>query len=68
MREAAGYFIEPEDWWEYRAPLHRAGLSRLSPEARERFKRETIEDAAALRTENGLWLDATALIGLGVRE
>ncbi len=67
VREPAGYFIEPEEWWAYRWPLSRAGLSRLSPESLERFKRETLEEAAALRTENGLWLDASALIGLGVR-
>ncbi len=67
VREPAGYFIEPEEWWAYRWPLSRAGLSQLPPESLERFKQETLEEVARLRTERGLWLDAAALIGVGVR-
>jgi SAM-dependent methyltransferase len=66
VREPAGYFIEPEDWWAYRWPLSRAGLSQLPPASLERFKQETLEEVACLRTERGLWLDATALIAVGV--
>ncbi len=66
VREPAGYFIEPADWWAYRWPLSRAGLSQLPPESLERFKQETLEDVVGLRTEQGLWLDATALIGVGL--
>lgn len=68
VREPAGYFIEPEEWWEFRWPTAQSMLSRLSPESFERFKQETLEEAAAFRTDRGLWLDATALIGVGVRD
>jgi hypothetical protein len=67
-REVAGYFVQPEECWEYRWPLSRAGLSRISQELPERFKREMIEEAVELRTEQDLWLNVTALIGVGVRE
>jgi ubiquinone/menaquinone biosynthesis C-methylase UbiE len=68
VREVTGYFIEPEEWWAFQWPLMRARLSVLAPESLERFKRETLEEVEGLRTEEGLWLDATALIGVGVRE
>ncbi len=68
VREAAGYFIEPEEWWAFQWPLMRARLRELAAEPLERFKRETLEEVEGLRTKEGLWLDATALIGVGVRE
>jgi ubiquinone/menaquinone biosynthesis C-methylase UbiE len=67
VREPAGIVIEPEDWWAYRWPLARIGLSQLPPASLERFKRETLEEVAGLRTEHGIWLDETALIGVALR-
>ncbi len=69
VREPTGYAIEPEDRWTilWGSPS-RAALSRLSPEALERFRIETLEEITHLRTEAGIWLDASALIGVGVRE
>jgi len=68
VRENTGYFVSPSEQWTILWGLGTRGpLSRLSSEALERFKRETLEEFEHLRTAAGIWLDASALIGTGTR-
>ena len=66
--ESAGYYIEPQDWWTilWATGLHRR-LGQLSPEAFEPFRKELLEEVRSLQDERGIWLNASALIGTGIR-
>ena len=68
VSEAAGYFITPEDWWRFAwGSGWRRYLSRLSAESLERFRHETLEEVGRLQTDKGIWFNASAHIGVGVR-
>jgi len=68
VREEAGHFITPEDWWQLMwGSGWRRYLNPLSAESLERFRNETLEEIGRLRTDKGIWLDASAHIGIGVR-
>jgi ubiquinone/menaquinone biosynthesis C-methylase UbiE len=64
-----GYFLKDEEqWWDV---IWNAGfrnlVNQMTPEDRERFKREHLEEVAALTTAEGLWLDVGILITIGVK-
>lgn len=66
--EPAGYFIEPEDWWTFMwGSGTRRMLSQLAPEALERFRKDILEQVKSVQNERGIWLNAAALIGTGIR-
>lgn len=68
VREAAGYFITPEDWWRLMwGSGWRRHLARLSAESLERLRDETLEEIGRLRNDRGIWVESSALIGIGVR-
>lgn len=68
VQESAGYFIEPEDWWTFRwGTSARARLSALPPESVERLRRDILREIGALRTNRGIWLNTSVLMGIGVR-
>lgn len=58
-----------EDWWTYMRRSTRWGplLDQLSAEALEDLKAEILQDVERLRTEEGIKVDMSALIGIGVR-
>lgn len=63
-----GYFISAEDWWTFAwGTGTRRMISRLPQETIEDFKTTLIEQVGRLQNEHGVWLDATALIGTGIR-
>ncbi len=66
--EPAGYFINPDEWWTLmEGSGWRRGLTLLPPGDLERFKEDILEEARRLGNEHGVWLDASALIGIGKR-
>ena len=66
--QRAGYFIQPEEWWTFMwGTSMRRRLSLLSPEGLERFKTEILDVMRNLQEERGIWLEASALIGTGLR-
>jgi len=68
VRKPASYFIEPEDWWTFMwgTPM-RQRLSELPPEVLEPFKIEILTQVRSRQDERGVWVDASALIGTGIR-
>lgn len=67
--EPAGYFIEPEDWWTFMwGTASRGRLRQLAPDALAHFREESLEEVRRLRSDRGIWLEASAVIGVGVRE
>jgi len=68
VREAIGYFITPEDWWGF---VWGSGwqrhLRKLPEDSLERFRAEILKDIGRLTTDQGIWQDASALIGIGLR-
>lgn len=58
-----------EDWWIYMRRSTRWGgaLDQLSAEALDALKAGMLADAERLRTDVGIQIDASALIGIGVR-
>lgn len=68
-RRNVGYHLAgAHEWWDivWNAGFRRM-VSRLSPQDRERFKREHLEEVAALATGNGIWLDVGVLYTLGTK-
>jgi len=66
--ESAGYFIDPDDWWTFLwGTSARRRLNQLPPDALERFRADILGEVRGLRTERGVWLDASALMGIGLR-
>jgi ubiquinone/menaquinone biosynthesis C-methylase UbiE/GNAT superfamily N-acetyltransferase len=68
-RKNVGYYLKSEDqWWNV---IWNAGFRRmvgqLKPEDQERFKREHLEEIAALRTDKGIWLDVGVLYTMGTK-
>lgn len=58
-----------EDWWTYmrRSTRWGASLDQLQVEAIEDLKAKILEDVERLRTKDGIQVDTSALIGIGVR-
>ena len=64
-----GYHLDSaSDWWDV---IWNAGFRRLveqiPADARQRFKREHLQEVAALRTADGIWLDAGVLFTIGTK-
>ncbi|HKX18797.1 MAG TPA: class I SAM-dependent methyltransferase [bacterium] len=68
VREDVGYFVSADDWW---GLVTGSGwqryLTRLSPEAIERLRNETLEEIGRLAGDRGIWMDVSAHIGVGAR-
>ena len=63
-----GYFIQPEDWWTFLwSSAQRRKVAQLPPDSLERFKADILAEVKSIRGEHGVWLEASALIGLGRR-
>jgi ubiquinone/menaquinone biosynthesis C-methylase UbiE len=65
----AGYYLESaEEWWDV---IWNAGLRRLvqqlKKEDAERFRQDHLQEVAALRTKDGIWLDVGVLYTIGVK-
>lgn len=58
-----------DEWWTFvrRSAARGIPLSQLSAESLERLRREILEDVDKLRTDDGIRVDTSALIGTGVR-
>jgi SAM-dependent methyltransferase len=64
-----GYFLaDAEEWWDvvWNAGFRRM-ISPLPPKDQERFKKEHLQEAAALRTKDGIWLDVGVLFAIGAK-
>jgi SAM-dependent methyltransferase len=64
-----GYFLDGADrWWDviWNAGFRRL-VSLLPDDARERFKREHLQEIEALRTKDGIWLDVGVLYTVGTK-
>ena len=64
-----GYYLDSaEHWWDvvWNAGFRRL-IGQLPPLDQERFKREHLQDVAALATDKGIWLDVGVLIALGLK-
>jgi ubiquinone/menaquinone biosynthesis C-methylase UbiE len=62
-----GYFLDDEqEWWNviWNAGFRRM-VSQLKPLDQERFRRKHLEDVAALKTKDGIWLDINVLFTVG---
>lgn len=64
-----GYFLDNADgWWEvvWNAGFRRL-ISPLQREQQERFKREHLQEVAALTTKDGIWLDVGVVFAIGTK-
>lgn len=64
-----GYFLDnAEQWWDvvWNAGFRRM-VEQLSPSDQERFRKEHLQEAAALATRDGIWLDAGVLFTIGTK-
>jgi ubiquinone/menaquinone biosynthesis C-methylase UbiE len=64
-----GYFLaDAEEWWDvvWNAGF-RGMVGRLQPKDQERFKREHLQEVAALATKDGIWLDVGVLFAIGAK-
>lgn len=64
-----GYFLESADqWWDvvWNAAFRRI-FSQLSQDDQARFKREHLQEVAALATKDGIWLDVGVLYTTGTK-
>jgi ubiquinone/menaquinone biosynthesis C-methylase UbiE len=64
-----GYFLAGEkEWWDviWNAGFRRM-VSQLNPSDLERFRKEHLEEVAALTTKNGIWLDIGVLYTTGIK-
>jgi ubiquinone/menaquinone biosynthesis C-methylase UbiE len=64
-----GYFLKDEkEWWNviWNAGFRRL-VNQLQPDDRERFRLEHMEEVAALKTQDGIWLDVGVLFTIGVK-
>jgi len=62
-----GYFLSSElEWWNliWNAGFRRT-ISQLKPEDLEQFKKEHMQEIAALKTKDGIWLDIGVLYTTG---
>jgi hypothetical protein len=65
-----GYFLNNEkEWWDviWNAGYRRL-VSQLKPSDLERFRQEHMEEAAALATKDGIWLDIGVLYNTGIKQ
>jgi ubiquinone/menaquinone biosynthesis C-methylase UbiE len=67
--ENVGYFLTSADeWWDV---IWNAGFRRLvgqlAPADQERFRREHLDEVAALATTEGIWLDVGVLFTIGMK-
>ena len=65
----AGYFLDnAEAWWDvvWNAGFRRL-VAQLPQQDLERFRRDHIEEVAALATRDGIWLDVGVLFAMGTR-
>ena len=63
----AGYFLSSADeWWDviWNAGFRRL-VAQLAPPDQERFRREHLDEVAALATTEGIWLDVGVLFTIG---
>jgi len=64
-----GYFLGNADgWWEviWNAGFRRL-VARLPREDQERFKRDHLQEVAALATKDGIWLDVGVVFAIGTK-
>ena len=64
-----GYFLDSaEEWWDivWNAGFRRM-VDQLQPADQERFRQEHLQDVAALRTKDGIWLDVGVLFAMGTK-
>lgn len=64
-----GYYLESADeWWSivWNAGLRRM-VTQLSPENQAQFKREHVQEVAALKNDKGIWLDVGVLYTIGAK-
>jgi ubiquinone/menaquinone biosynthesis C-methylase UbiE len=64
-----GYFLDSEEeWWDV---IWNAGFRRmvgqLTSSDQERFRREHMQEVAALKTKDGIWLDVGVLFTIGTK-
>lgn len=64
-----GYFLDnADDWWEVVWNAGFRGLiSPLPQKDQERFKREHLQEVAALATKYGIWLDVGVVLAIGTK-
>ena len=68
-RKNVGYYLDrAEEWWDviWNAGFRRL-VNQLSPEDRETFRREHLQEVDALRTKDGIWLDVGVLYTIGTK-
>lgn len=68
-RKNVGYFLDSaEEWWDI---VWNAGFRRMVVQIRsseqERFRREHLQEVAALRTKDGIWLDVGVMFAMGTK-
>lgn len=64
-----GYFLDSaEEWWElvWNAGFRRM-VGQIQSSDQERFKHEHMQEVAALRTKDGIWLDVGVLFAVGTK-
>jgi ubiquinone/menaquinone biosynthesis C-methylase UbiE len=64
-----GYFLDnEEEWWDviWNAGFRRM-VSQLNPSDQERFQQEHMQEVAALKTKDGIWLDVGVLFTVGTK-
>ena len=64
-----GYYLDnAEAWWDvvWNAGFRRL-ISQLPHQDQDRFRREHLEEVAALATRDGIWLDVGILISVGTK-
>jgi SAM-dependent methyltransferase len=70
VRKPAGHVLSTADeYWDFvwGNGYWRKALSRLEPEALARLRAELLFDIERLRTDRGIWVDTSALFGIGVK-
>ncbi len=68
-RANVGYFLDnAEAWWDviWNAGFRRL-VAQLPQQDQERFRRDHLEEVAALATPDGIWLDVGVLFAVGTR-
>jgi len=69
QRSDVGYWLADADqWWDI---VWNAGfrelVNQLAPGDQEQFRREHLQEVAALQTEKGIWLEVNVLFTLGIK-
>ncbi len=68
-KKNVGYFLtNADEWWDvvWNAGFRRL-VAQLPQQDQERFRREHLEEVAALATRDGIWLDVGVLFAVGTR-